>query len=88
MKSEIDSATARCVDENLWLRHGRHYARLKRGGKDIWKALKTSDHNIAKARLDSFRHSVVASARISHHVVKNPHRVPIASGLTPKKFGL
>ena len=43
------------------MRHDRYYARLKKGSKDIWKSLKTSDRNIAKARLESFRHSIAVS---------------------------
>ena len=55
----------KCVGENLWLSHGRYYARLKKSGKDIWKSLKTSDSNIAKARLLGFK------AKIGAHTV-NP----------------
>jgi hypothetical protein len=40
----------KCVGENLWLRHGRYYAQLKKSGKDIWKSLKTSDRNSAEAQ--------------------------------------
>ncbi len=59
-RSSSDGAMKR-VGENLWLRHGRYYARLKKGGKDIWRSLKTQDRNIAKSKLESLRHSVAAS---------------------------
>ncbi|MCC7518282.1 MAG: site-specific integrase [Verrucomicrobiae bacterium] len=57
----MEASNVKCVGENLWLRHGRYYARLKKAGKDIWKSLKTSDRNIADARLLAFK------AKISSH---------------------
>ena len=55
MAKQKTAKRMRRVGENLWLRHGRYYARLKKSGKDIWKSLKTSDRNIADARLLSFK---------------------------------
>ncbi|MCC7518922.1 MAG: hypothetical protein IT578_07035 [Verrucomicrobiae bacterium] len=55
MTKQSKAESMRRVGENLWLRHGRYYARLKKSDKDIWKSLKTSDRNIADARLLSFK---------------------------------
>ena len=60
MQAPSEAANAKCVAENLWLRHGRYYARLKKSGKDIWKSLKTADRNIAQARLLSFKAEISA----------------------------
>ncbi len=50
----------RRVGENLWLRHGWYYARLKKNGKDIWKTLETADRNIANANLLKFKGKISA----------------------------
>jgi integrase len=34
---------------------GRYYARLYRGGKEVWKSLKTSHFSVAEARLATFK---------------------------------
>ncbi|MCC7518814.1 MAG: tyrosine-type recombinase/integrase [Verrucomicrobiae bacterium] len=61
MKPKTNRVAMKCVGENLWLRHGRYYARLKKSGKDIWKSLRTVDRNIAAARL------LDVKAKISSH---------------------
>lgn len=55
MKQQSTEPEVKRVGENLLLRHGRYYARLKKSGKDIWKSLKTSDRSIAEARLLDFK---------------------------------
>ncbi len=43
------------VGENLIRRHGVYYALFKKGGKQIWKSLRTRDPNIARAHLQEYR---------------------------------
>ncbi|MDD2709964.1 MAG: hypothetical protein PHV34_18430 [Verrucomicrobiae bacterium] len=35
MMRKTGNMELKCVGENLWLGHGRYYARLKKSGKDI-----------------------------------------------------
>ncbi len=82
------------VGENLFLRHGIYYALLKKGGNQIWKSLRTTDRNIAKARLVEHRQEVMVS-RINLHkediptfsqAVQELIRVCKTDGILPKSL--
>ena len=55
MKHRAKPKATKRVRENLFLRHGVYYALFKKGGKQIWKSLRTRDTNIARAALEDLR---------------------------------
>ena len=82
------------VGENLFLRHGVYYALIKKGGKQIWKSMRTKDRNIARARLDEHRKGIrVARLNVTKEeipifslAVKELLRICKEDGVLPKSL--
>lgn len=56
------------VAQNLYIHSGVYYAVLKKAGKQIWRSLKTSDRNVANAKLETLRHQLLT---VSSPVTRN-----------------
>ncbi len=53
------------VAQNLYIHSGVYYAVLKKAGKQIWRSLRTSDRNIAHARLETLRQQLLTVSALA-----------------------